>query len=197
MLRHATPNETIDAVLAGLDISNGDKVIAISGTGLPPYKMYMKGAYVIAVDNNPAQIELAIGTYGNQDGLIFLQRDLFKSFSSLYDKYFPGETVKVFLTNSLVYQTEGKIPSRGRVNNTIREIGRKIPEGSLIYVTNHDQVSQLLLKGAVDFSIREDKSIIEDASFLLQYLEVDRELTLKARNLEFHRQWRPAVYRKR
>jgi SAM-dependent methyltransferase len=190
------PNETIDAVLAGLEISEGDKVIAVSGTGLPPYMMYLKGANVIAVDNNPAQLEFAIKNYGNQDGLIFLQRDIFKSFSSLYDRYFQGEIIKVFLTNALVYEKEGKIPSRGMVNNAIREIGRKIAPGSLIYVTNHDQISELLLRGEVNFVMRGDKSIIEDSSFLPQYLKVDQELTLRARNLEWHRQWRPAVYRR-
>jgi len=57
-LGYACSNESLDSITEGLDIQPSDVVIAVAGSGDQPLAILEKAEKVIAIDMNPAQIDL-------------------------------------------------------------------------------------------------------------------------------------------
>lgn len=57
-LQYSCGNESLDAIVSGLDIQPDDVILAVAGSGDQPLALLERAAKVIAVDINPVQIEL-------------------------------------------------------------------------------------------------------------------------------------------
>ena len=90
---------------------------------------------------------------------------------------------KIYLSNAIGYPSHDYTESR----NILNELAQKLPQGGLIYVSNHDN----LLKGGS--SLQSEKTL--DAYFLSPELKLDIPLTVKAQEIEKDT-WVPGVYRK-
>lgn len=113
---------------------------------------------------------------------------------------------KIYLSNVFGYGDDG---SDMWVTQILGNIARNLPLGGLIYVANHDGLCDRTRKISFFYGDKNDKrnnikdlySIldknkdIEDESFLPPEIEVDRDLSVKARRYPSGI-WNPAVYRK-
>lgn len=52
-------NESLDAIIAGLDVKKGDNILAVLGSGDQPFAMIAEGARVVAIDTSHLQIDYA------------------------------------------------------------------------------------------------------------------------------------------
>lgn len=52
-------NETLDAIIAGLDVKQGDNILAVVGSGDQAFAMIAEGAKVVAIDTSQIQIDYA------------------------------------------------------------------------------------------------------------------------------------------
>lgn len=113
---------------------------------------------------------------------------------------------KIYLSNVVGY-ADGI--SYANTTEILGNIARNLPIGSLIYVANHEGISdrfkpQIILSGGIENRINnrmdlydmldKDKDLRE-SSFLPPELEVDRDLSKAARTYD-KGIWKPAVYRR-
>ncbi len=54
---YSTTNETLDAIILGLDIHTNDRVLAVGGSGDQAFALAASGASVVAVDKRQRQVE--------------------------------------------------------------------------------------------------------------------------------------------
>ena len=57
-LAHASTNESLEAVIAGMNVRPEDRILSIGGSGDQAFAFLEKGAGVVVVDNNPKQVDL-------------------------------------------------------------------------------------------------------------------------------------------
>ena len=113
---------------------------------------------------------------------------------------------KIYLSNVLGYGNDG---SDVMVTQILGNIVRNLPMGGLIYVANHEGLYDTTRRISSLLGDNEDKKIISkyfysmldkdkdlrEGSFLPPELEVDRDLSVKARTYD-RGVWKPAVYRR-
>lgn len=68
-------NETLDAIIAGLDVKQGDNILAVLGSGDQAFAMIAEGAKVVGIDTSELQIKYAKQRIeylkqGNTDGFL-------------------------------------------------------------------------------------------------------------------------------
>lgn len=111
---------------------------------------------------------------------------------------------KIYLSNVLGY---GDGFNYTCATELLRNIARNLPVGGLIYVANHDQMSDdpyagflggigNTISSAMDmYSLADKNKDLRESSFLPPELEVDKNLSEVARTFD-GASWKPAVYRR-
>ncbi|MDI6738339.1 MAG: hypothetical protein QME12_07555 [Nanoarchaeota archaeon] len=79
-LRFPVTNERLEAVVAGLDVKEGDRILAVCGSGDQAFALLENASYVLAADLNKLQVEYArtraeLLKQGNIDGFFSQPRD--------------------------------------------------------------------------------------------------------------------------
>ncbi len=213
LLTFISTNESLDAIIDGLEPNNTDRILTVGGSGDQAFAILEKGAKVVCVDNNPSQTEYIKERYKllekrnykqfayplacfDKDAIKYLKKpgraeNIRKNLSNLeirdpadimeIAKNEKGFT-KLYLSNILGYHGTDYEQTKNIIKG-LTTIARNLKQGSLIYVANHDW-----LCGRPEY-----KTFIKQT----ELLEIERELTKKAKNHEtaYYIVWNPAVYR--
>ncbi|MFA5888517.1 MAG: hypothetical protein WC852_07450 [Candidatus Nanoarchaeia archaeon] len=190
------PNEKIDAISAGMDISETDDVIAVCSSGDAAFAAVEHANSVLAVDNNKLQVEYAqerasLLAAGNIEGFLHLgdctsgyswigkkkvvayfstERLEIKHVKDFMDEVKEGRFSKAYLSNIISY-------SKSRINVSerkayVEKIASMLKNPGLVYITDG---------GAIN-------------TYECPAITADEALTEKARLLET--KWRPVVIRR-
>lgn len=217
-------NESLQAIVKGLSLNEGDIVLAVGGSGDQPFAI-LEHSGVIAVDKNPEQVKFI------QERAKALESNNYEGFFS-EDKRGSGEIIhflkrlresrRNYFDEERLRKIQGRLQYLKLYNGDIFEVAEK-EEFTKVYLSNTlsyerpgtdeikknlDLVALRLPEGGlvyvadhdflasmfVRFVSREKNDDLKITSFLSPYLTLDEELTLKAR--EYEDVWRPAVYRK-
>lgn len=182
-------NESLEAIKLGLCPSDEDIIVAI---GADQARMMLhSGSNVVAVDNETEQIIFLRETLSEYipDRCQVVQTNLLKR-NQIRRLITSHQANKLYLSNIFHYQ---RTISDGLVRTLFFEIGANLPVNGVVYVANHDEILKVWETGSYHQSDIVIKPL-QRAPFLSNGLEVDVELSLKAREREH--KWKPAVYRK-
>ena len=224
-------NESLEAIMAGLEPTDGDSVLSVGGSGDQAFALLENAATVYVVDNSKSQLDyirrrtrlLANGNFRRflEDPKTLGSCSLFntgvsekvkKERNSYFSRerlgrirakvenlrvlgpmeltrairFMPGLT-RLYLSNALEY---GKKLQEFSADSALRSIARNLQPGSLIYVSNHDDLERK--HGEFNRNHRWYSPI---QPFLPPTLAIDQELTQKARDYQAGR-WHPGVYRR-
>jgi len=201
------PNEKIDAISAGMDISETDDVIAVCSSGDAAFAAVEHANSVLAVDNNKLQVEYAqerasLLATGNIEGFLHLG-DCTSGYSWIGKKkvvaYFSTERLEI------IKQRLGRLEIKH-----VKDFMDEIKEGkfSKAYLSNIISYSKSRI------NVSERKAYVEKIASMLKNpglvyitdggvintyecpaITADEALTEKARLLET--KWRPVVVRRR
>nr|MBA4405529.1 hypothetical protein [Nanoarchaeum sp.] len=231
-LDYSCTNESLDAIMAGLDVQPQDRILAVAGSGDQAFAFLEIASHVKAVDTSLPQIKLVIQraqqlregnyvdflnytyngcldfirpapTYWPDTGTRYENahkpgRSAYfaNNFPSRLDKIranlgnleISEETAdilkvakkergynKIYLSNAIGYN---RTLTDDKIRRIFSPLPRLLPADGLIYIANGGLFATYSL----------------DSTLVFPGVELDKELTIKARELDG---WRPAVYRKR
>ncbi|MBI4918589.1 DUF3419 family protein [archaeon] len=223
--RYTYVNESLDAIVKGLDLQPSDNVLAVAGCGDQAFAMLESGCRVTAVDVSPSQIFLVRKrvqalhqndgrrflvtefdedfAYWNENVLAyrFLAPDCFKKRNNYYSK--PGRlaAIQQNLGNLTVEHPTDIIPLAGSKLGFTKIYLSNILFYDAATISRKDitgalkQIATNLPAGGLIYVADHDEMFEELGNFLPKELFVDEELTRKAKSQE-NCYWKPAVYRK-
>src|SRR3989338_3571317 len=208
-LKYSYTNESLDAIVTGLDVQHQDVILAVAGSGDQPLALLEKAAKVIAVDTNVMQLELLRkrtellrgGSYwrflrpkekGISDGVFF----------SGFDGSFPSKKTRrrYFSEKNRIRTIAGKVDSLEILEPM--EVARAVEKGvdfTKVYLSNSMKetrsfplpdslmciLSQRLpFDGLVYMSNAGMYGFFQESCFLPPNIVLDRELTQIARDRE-------------
>ena len=213
---YQTTNESLDAIMAGLDVGSGDRVLAVGGSGDQAFAFAEKAAQVRVVDHSTPQLTYISGRIqalqekDRENFLLYLPEELNNECEGkiveIRDEYFSRKRLNRIRRNL------EKIEIIGHRN--VLRVSEEIYGGmNKIYLSNvlgrsffRDQmgeIKEILLK--ISKQVPKDSLIyIADTDWIIssimnphsddlpvelhtKALKSDRELTLKARRLEIEK----------
>ncbi|MFA5887971.1 MAG: hypothetical protein WC852_04650 [Candidatus Nanoarchaeia archaeon] len=207
-LGYTCTNESLDAIIYGMQLSRGDSILAVLGSGDQAFAMIEYANSVLAVDNNPAQVKFALERKalleaGNFYG--FLEhlagtgtKDYLMEIHKLdRDAYFTPERMesirrnldKLEIWEGDIFRQEGKFSriylsnvlrytKKGKAKRGIRKLAGTLEKKGVLYIADQ-------------FDIHREGNTKGFESF-----EEDEALSAEAYKLHWHAMWRPAVYRR-
>src|SRR3989344_4560886 len=199
MLQYKHTNETVQAIGAGLEPRDGDRILAIAGSGDQAFALLSFGAQVYAVDNVVEQVDYV------KRRIDSLKKGDFSSFEDFKD-YHPDDLNKAFFA-------DGEVRERIRLNLPNLQIsdakcifygGLDFASFNKIYLSNAyawswtfpcpDKVMRHISRRVPVGSLVYGSATIEIPRWLFD-LKVQKERTDVARSLE--KGWRPMILKKR
>jgi S-adenosylmethionine:diacylglycerol 3-amino-3-carboxypropyl transferase len=215
-------NESIEAVVAGMDVQRGDRILAICGCGDQPLALLENAHKVIGVDFNPAQVELVrkrVELLNKGD----YQESLMHGFEGVdlsnwaYAREL--ERRKNYFDEARLARIAQKVPHLDLKLGELMETARK-EEGNYnkIYASsaldwiseaNNDRVCpKIFYEGAKELLDRLPSGGLlylsqgggENNPYWTSFAPfVDKDLTIRAREIEDEKsgRWEPLVFRKR
>ncbi|MFH1066069.1 MAG: class I SAM-dependent methyltransferase [Nanoarchaeota archaeon] len=223
-LEYFYTNESLDAVVRGMDVKSSDDIIAVCGAGCRAFAMLEKANSVVAVDYNEAQIEYAMkraealkaGDYDSffpevEEGRIALERDRntameYFSRNTLFGRIFKSRTRLERIRNKL-----GRIEFKtASMQDFVKSMESR--KYSKAYLSNALTFSKLFKNNQQGFIQRLAAKLrspgliylADGYDISLKYacsIEEDKKLTeisleLERANSESDRYWRPSIWRK-
>ena len=206
-------NESLNAIIAGLEPSPKDTILAVGGSGEQGLALLGLAGRVTIIDCEPAQIQYIrkrVEELQKYDWRSFLQQraDYFLTGDRLHqirEKLADLEIVegdmfdfaqqqqghsKVYLSNALGY---GRVPNREYIQERLSRVAKNLSARGLVYVANHASLVEHSERTL--FRYLHPGEDLSFTSFLPPELELDLSLSVKAR--QYQRScWSPAVYRK-
>ena len=212
-------NENLTAIVAGLDLSLEDTVIAVGGSGDQAFAMLEFAGKIKVYDTIPEQLNYI---KERAEALREENYDGFLKGEPLRDSYFledknrlarirerllnltiakPGniaelalveeEYSRAYLSNAIGYLDRANFYELGAgyIQRYLRTVVQKLTSGGLIYVSDHEKIALNSEKQPIP----EDEDLFI-YSFLPPELELNSFLSMKAREYELY--WHPAVYQK-
>jgi len=199
---YISTNESLDAIMEGLDIKSKDRVLSIMGSGDQALAMLEKADFVDAVDSDDFQFHYF------RDCIELLDCEKYEEFLSLksvnsYGYFKSGERLekisqrlgRLDIFNNNIFKMTDKY-DKIYLSNAVGFVGDEeaweikgifemmdfyLNEGGLIYVANH-------------------RDLMSYGDFLPESLVIDKESSVLAHSIEKNKNryedWRPAVYRK-
>ncbi|MFA5887974.1 MAG: DUF3419 family protein [Candidatus Nanoarchaeia archaeon] len=223
-LEYFYTNESLDAVVRGMDVKSSDDIIAVCSAGCQPFALIEKANSVVAVDYNEAQIEYAMkraealkaGNYGSffpevEEGRITLERDRDTAM-----KYFSRSTLfgRIFKSKTRLERIRNKLDRIEFKAAIMQDFVKNMESGkySKAYLSNALTFSKLFKNNQQGFIQRlaaklRNPGLIyltDGYDIYLKYacnIEEDKKLTkisldLERANVESGRYWRPSIWRK-
>jgi hypothetical protein len=144
-------NESLDAIIQGLEIKQGDKVLSVLGSGDQAFAMLEFAESVIATDNNIRQVKYAeerrnLLAIGNVEQFLLLGND-------------SEQCTKQNRDRSIDYFKEP-----GRLERIRQNLGKlKIKEGDFTYLLGRELFTKIYLSNALGYR---SSIIYEEACYL-------------------------------
>lgn len=209
-------NESLEAVMAGLKVSEGDRIFAVLGAGDQALAMIEKADYVLAIDKDKLQavyarkirhliktqtesvrkeLESKMSGAGTFYFLKGKRLDRIKSRIShlqieqrnMYRLPKHGRFSKAYLSNAIRYSS---YPSSEKIFEYLSALGERLEKPGLIYLTRYNYL-ECRVPGARVVDKCYSSKLSEP-----QGLVIDKRLTEKAYSFECGGPWHPIVLRK-
>lgn len=210
-LQYSLTNESLPAIMSGLDPNFKDDILAVGGSGDQAFSLLSSGARVCVIDKNPEQINyikqrstyanggdfqlfLNPGEAGNCDNLHFFDNsDIIRSREAFFSK----DIFSKICSNlgNLYFTWENDIfPFLLKNNNFNKIYLSNVPDFcGRGYVTSMENISSCLRPGTICYVSCGNKAQLKNHPPFLN-LDIDTKKTKDARLLE--PSWYPIVYRK-
>ena len=201
-------NESLEAIITGLEPNSEDTILTVCGSGDQSFALLEFDCQVVAIDENPQQINYA------KKNMNLLERNHFSKFINL-------NVPEVYLNDDGYLIRKKYFQDSANLNKISANLNKLIFfEGNIFKIFPKKKYSKIYLSNVFRHNfveIKEQKETLEKLSsklknngliyfsqgiFLPQKtrnifpgnLNIDQELTIKARKLEKY--WNPVVYKK-
>lgn len=101
-LRFPVTNERLEAVVAGLDVKEGDRILAVCGSGDQAFALLENASYVLAADLNEFQVK-----YAESRAELLKKGDIGGFFSQ--PRYYDAEEANDFMHMKIYFSKEGRL----------------------------------------------------------------------------------------
>lgn len=194
-------NESLEAIIAGLQPKEGENILAICGSGEQANEINQKGTNVLAVDIDEKQLEYAM--VSNCYKMDSINTTLNYKCGDIFDENFlPGEVFdSVYLSNALTYSLIQKVKAGDYkeddvvghfnfYNDSMDKISNHIKPGGKIYLSNELSIIFNLYNASGqtitfhDMQTREPFDVTFPKASCLDKFEIEDELTGLAQMIE-------------
>lgn len=209
-------NESLEAIMAGLRVSEGDRIFAVCGSGDQAFAMVEKAGYVLAIDKLKLQADYARKTLNLiKDNIDDVRKALKSNMGGASTFYFlkgkrldriksnilnleiekrniyklpkHGRFTKAYLSNALRYSS---YPSSREIFEYLSALGQRLEKPGLIYLSWYSYL-ECRVPGARIVEKCYNSKLSEPKG-----LVIDKRLTERAYSFEEGGSWHPIVLRK-
>lgn len=213
-LQYSFTNESLDAVMHGMQLSRENNALAVLGAGCQAFAMLEQAGSVIAVDNNPVQVKFALerkamleagdfkGFLEHRVGTGIEDGDFADILKAGRDAYFTPERMesirrnldKLEIREGNIFQQEGKF-SGIYLSNVLRYTPKiEAKQGIRKLAGLLENNGLLYIADKLDIWAINDSDPAYDIH--KEGLKMEKALSTKASELSWHSIWFPAIYRK-